>query len=85
MVNQNGRIPIAAGRKFCEENKLTQVVIIARTVKGTQCCMTYGVTMKDCENAAVAGRFWERVIGLGTKRQAAKAIRELLAELESDV
>lgn len=81
MANQNGRIPIAAGKRFCEEHGLTQIVVIARTRRGSQCCMTYGVTIKDCENAAIAGRFWERVIGLGTKAEAAEAIRGLLREL----
>lgn len=81
MANQNGRLPISAGKKFCEEHKLTQVVIIGKSVSGAQCCMTYGITMKDCENAAIAGKFWERVIALGTKCDAIKAIRELLHEL----
>lgn len=84
MANQNGRIPLTVGKKICEENHLTQVVVIGKSVSGAQVCMTYGVTLKDCENAAIAGRFWERVIGLGTKCDAVKAIRGLLSELEAE-
>lgn len=81
-MSQNGRIPIAAGKRFCEEHGLTQVVVIGKSRTGSQCCMTYGVTMKDCENAAIAGKFWSRVIGLGTKCDAVKAIKDLLRELQ---
>lgn len=81
MPNQNGRLPLSAGREICDQHKLTQVVVIGRTTTGAQVCMTYGVTQKDCENAAIAGRFWERVIALGTKCEAVKAIRDLLHEL----
>lgn len=81
MPNQNGRLPIETGKALCETHKLSQVVVIGKTQSGAQVCMTYGMTQKDNENAAIAGAFWERVIALVGKAKGADGVCELLREL----
>lgn len=81
MSSHNGRLPVEAARKLCEDHGLSQVVIIAKTQRGAQVCMTYGVTQKDNENAAIAGRFWERVLTFGSKCGSVTSIKELLRDL----
>lgn len=83
MPNQNGRLPIEAGQALCETHKLSQVIVIGKTQSGRQVCMTYGMTQRDKENAAIAGAFWERIIALVGKAQGANGVCQLLQELRN--
>lgn len=53
------RVPIAAAKRVAEEQGFKQVVIIGWDGDNTH-VVTYGVTKKDCAQAAKAQEFWNR-------------------------
>lgn len=55
------RIPIKAAKKFAQENECKQVIVLAWDGKRTH-VVTYGETLKDCEQAAIGGNKIKREI-----------------------
>jgi hypothetical protein len=79
MVNGNGRIPKREAAKLIADYKLSQIVIVARTQCGTQICVTDGLTIRDQENAAAAGKIWDKIMSLGKRN--CPSLSQLLREI----
>lgn len=56
------RIPIAAAKRFAQQQGMRQVIITAWDGARTH-VVTYGVTVKDCEQAAEGGNFIKKALG----------------------
>ena len=56
------RIPVAAAKRFAQENGLSQVIIIGQG-DASQHIVTYGVTKEDCRLAAISGDNLKRHCG----------------------
>ena len=57
------QIPIDAAKRFAEEQKCSEVIIIARDFNGDSHVVTYGQTETDCALAAEAGNNIKRIMG----------------------
>ena len=52
------RIPIAEAKRVAEAQGLKQVLLLGWDGEQTH-IVTYGVTKKDCEEVAIAQKFWQ--------------------------
>lgn len=70
------KLPVKMAEKIAKEYDLRQVVVIAFDGE-LQHCVTYGRTTAECEMAAIAGKFWDKILRLDDPARQQK-IREIL-------
>jgi hypothetical protein len=80
------RLPIAPVRRFAQEYRLRQVIVLAWDGERTH-VVTYGKTLEDCDQAAAGGNKLKTHLGWPESLQAepsrVRALRKRIAELEA--
>jgi hypothetical protein len=69
------RIPIAAAKRIADEHGCSQVIVLAFDTEGRTHVVTYGRTLKDCEQAAAGGNKMKQVMGWPEELCQAKPAR----------
>ncbi len=79
------RIPIAAARRFAKEQGLRQVIVAAWDGERTH-VVTFGVSIEDCDQAALGGDRIKAALGWPESLRAApsrvRGLQARVAELE---
>lgn len=57
------RIPISAAKQIAEQHGCKQVIVVAYDEQGLTHVVTYGKSVRDCEQAAMGGNFVKRALG----------------------
>jgi hypothetical protein len=82
------RIPIAAAKRIAKEYALRQVIIMAWDGKLTH-CVTYGVSVEECDQAAQGGNRIKQALGwpesLRAEPSRVRAMRRRIESLLAEV
>lgn len=62
-MKKSKRMPISVLKEIGKKYDKTQMVLITYDETGTKTVTTWGKTLSDCQDAAIAGNLYKRMLG----------------------